>query len=64
MNFVIADRETHYISPEIRLEGQWLKQLGFKEGNTIKISKKEKQPSKCLNENEIHKFVVNVKLKS
>jgi len=27
--------------PEIRLEGQWLEQLGFKKGNTVKIDQKK-----------------------
>lgn len=30
----------NYTVPEIRLEGQWLKQLGFKQGNEVLIEQK------------------------
>lgn len=31
----------NYTVPEIRLEGQWLEQLGFKKGDTVKIDQKK-----------------------
>lgn len=30
----------NYTVPEIRLEGQWLKQLGFKQGNEVLVEQK------------------------
>jgi len=29
--------------PEIRIEGKWLKQLGFEEGNEVLIEQKKKK---------------------
>jgi len=30
----------NYTVPEIRLEGQWLEQLGFEQGNEVQIEQK------------------------
>jgi len=33
----------NYSVPEIRLEGQWLEQLGFEQGNEVLIEQKKKK---------------------
>ncbi|MFC5044697.1 SymE family type I addiction module toxin [Aquimarina hainanensis] len=46
-----------YFVPEIRLEGLWLEQLGFKKGDTVKIDQEKNKLIITVNKEKEHNTV-------
>jgi toxic protein SymE len=47
----------NYTVPEIRLEGQWLEQLGFEQGNEVLIEQKNNKLIITIREEKEHNKV-------